>query len=97
MDYLTGGVVALCGLGLGAVWRLAKSLSLLGDLRQIALRNQEDASSLRAELKAMGERQDKNFHELGTAWVEMKCKIGMLEEKAHGRSTEWRSSFGRKD
>ena len=67
---------------------------MLGDIKQAALRNHDNLAHLQADIDSMSSRQDKNFNELGTAWIEMKCKLQSLEEKVHGKSTVWKTKLG---
>ena len=94
MDYLLSGMAAICGIGLAALWRLARSSNRLGDLHQLALKNQQAVAQIAAKIETLDSRQDKNFNEMGYAFVEMKCKVRRLEEKVLGESGPWKATLG---
>lgn len=93
---LSGGFLTIVLACVGLLWRMARQATSIewlakelddarSDLKEVA----DILSEWREKVRAMELRQDKNFHELGSAWVQMKCHIGVLESRVFGEAKPW--------
>ena len=102
MEFLVGGgMISIALAGMTLLWKSAQAVTLLNEVKGTLASAQADQqemrehlAELRGSLEAMDRRQDKNFHEVGSAWIEMRCRIDRIEERVTGGTQQWRTPLG---